>query len=176
MPSYAPDMTDSARDGGRSAAARPVALAAVAGGAAVWGLVAVSARWVAELSYPTAFGLTQTGDTAYPFPLGEAVFVVLGIFVVGLVGVGLLVRWSRRQPAARAWAIGWCVAAGVTLVRATDGTFRLPRCGLVSYSSTYRCISEGSATLRDVALVSLPFVIAGIGLAAASWRRPVRCP
>ena len=169
-------MSGPAVDGGRAAAAWPVALAAGIAGAAVWGLVAVSGRWVAELSYPTAFGLTQTGDTAYPFPLGEAVFVVLAIFAVGLACVGLLVRWSRRQPAARAWAIGWCIAAGVTVVRATDGTFRLPRCGLVSYSSTYRCISAGSATVRDVALVSLPFVIAAIGLGAASWRRTVKVP
>ena len=142
----------------------------------MWCVVAVSGRWVAELSYPTAFGLTQTGDSPYPFPLGEAVLVVLAVFVVGLAGVGLLVRWSRRRPAARAWAVGWCIAAGATLVRATDGTFRLPRCGLVSYSSTYRCISTGSATVRDVALVSLPFVIAAIGVGAASWRRTAQVP
>jgi hypothetical protein len=154
----------------------PVAIGAAAVGAVVWGAVAISGLWTAELSYPTAFGLTQTGDSPYPFPLGEAVFVPLGLLAIGLVGVGLLVRWSSRRPAARAWAAGWSVAAAVTIVQVTDGTLRLARCGLVSYSSTARCISPGSAAVRDATLVLLPFVVAGVGLAVASRRRGLRCP
>ena len=145
-------------------------LALLAGAVSSAALFGAGMLAAAASSYPLALGFDLRGDSRYPFPWPEGVF--LGVLMM-LLGVGLavaVIRVAGRSRVARRFGVVLLCGLAAASVAVSVGSNSERRCASRSYDSSTHCTSGARAAARDLSAVVLPVGAALVGLKGAGRR------
>ena len=139
-------------------------------------VMGVGLQAMARESFPRALGVEWSADLQPEFPHGAlAIGIAVATVLVGAWMVAGLVLTVRRHLIATWVTIGWLALAVPVAYFVARRPDQSRRCFLDGYSDRLVCASARTVTIRDVALLALPALVA-IGcllLSGATRRAPL---